>query len=199
MTTPSNDTVIGFLLPFIGLGGVVAGTLLTGWQSVRRDRATRREEFVTRQLQEFYGPLLSMRKDILARSELRVKIQQAADRLHIENLVEAGPQSLDAVADDYIPGLLKMVRDENDTFKNILMPRYREMVVTFREKMWLAEPETRAHFAALVEFVDVWDKILRDALPREVAPAIGHTEENLKPFYANIESVHDRLRASLTA
>jgi hypothetical protein len=63
--------------------------------------------------------------------------------------------------------------------------------------MWLAEPETRKHFAPLIEFVDVWDKILSDRLPSTFAPAIGHTEQNLKPFYSHLEATHDRIRAEL--
>jgi hypothetical protein len=42
--------------------------------------------------------------------------------------------------------------------------------------------------------VDVWDKVLADKLPRSIALAIGHTEENLHPFYRHLEEVHDRLR-----
>jgi hypothetical protein len=71
------------------------------------------------------------------------------------------------------------------------------MVRVFRENKWLAEPETRNHFSALIEFVDVWDKVLSDRIPRSAAPAIGHTEENLKAFYSNLAATHDRLRAEL--
>src|SRR6266700_4139834 len=66
------------------------------------------------------------------------------------------------------------------------MPRYHDMATVFREKMWLAEPETRDYFAALIEFIYVWEKILNDRLPRDVAPAIGHTEQNLAPFYQHV-------------
>jgi len=93
-----------------------------------------------------------------------------------------------------VPGILQTIRDENATLRKILMPRYHEMVSVFREKMWLAEPETRAYFPALVEFVDVWDKILAER-PASVAPAIGHTEKNLKPFYVHLEKMHDQLRS----
>src|SRR5262245_41507759 len=68
------------------------------------------------------------------------------------------------------------IQDQNDTFRDVLMPRYRDMVNVFREKMWLAEPATRDHYNALIEFVDVWDNILAGKLPRSIAPAIGHTE-----------------------
>ena len=70
---------------------------------------------------------------------------------------------------------MKNLQDENETFKEVLMPRYREMINVFREKMWLADPQTRTFFRDLVEFVDVWDKILVNKLPSSFAPAIGHT------------------------
>jgi len=81
--------------------------------------------------------------------------------------------------------------------REILMPLYRDMVNVFREKMWLAEPETRTHFSTLVEFVDVWDKILAERIPVSVVPALGHSEENLRPFYRHLETTHDNLRASI--
>jgi hypothetical protein len=162
-------SVIGAL----GVGGLL-GALLSGLLTSGRERAKRRVEFRTRQLDEFYGPLLSLHKEIRARSELRVKIQKVAG----------------------LPDL-KVMDDENKTLREVLIPHYREMVKVFREKMWLAEPETRDYFPGLIEFVDVWDKILSDRLPREIAPALGHTEENLKPFYAHLETTHDGLRAEI--
>ena len=77
------------------------------------------------------------------------------------------------------------------------MPPYRSMIDIFCDKMWLAEPETRDYFGQLVEFVDVWDKILDNKLPRSVAPAISHTEANLAPFYTHLQEVHDRLRREI--
>jgi hypothetical protein len=164
------------MLSTLGVGGWL-GHLLSGWLTSRRERAKRRVEFCTRQLDEFYGPLLSLHKEIRARGELRVKIQEKIST----------KESL------YI---LQIVDDENKTL-GVLMPRYQEMVNVFRTKMWLAEPETRVHFPVLIEFVDVWDKILSDRLPREIAPAIGHTEANLKPFYSHLEATHDRLRSEI--
>ena len=88
--------------------------------------------------------------------------------------------------------------DENETFKELLMPKYRYMVTIFQQKMWLAEPETRPFLPKLVQFVYAWDKILRGRLPSEVAGVIGHTEENLKPFYTHLEQMHDRLRSKIS-
>lgn len=78
------------------------------------------------------------------------------------------------------------------------MPRYREMVDTFRSKMWLAEPETREYLEQLIEFVDVSDKILANKLPWPIGPGIYHSEASLQPFYAHLETVHDRLRREVS-
>ena len=180
----------------LGVGGWI-GSLLTNWMTNRRDSAARTVEFRKQQLEKFYGPLLSLHKEIRARSELRVKIQNAVDTLHAEDMLRAGPQGVEAASDIHIPGIIKSIEDEGTTFREILMPRSREMITVFRENMWLAEPDTREYFPELIEFVDVWDKIINDRLSRSVAPAIGHTEANLQPFYIHLEEIHDRLRSSV--
>jgi hypothetical protein len=68
------------------------------------------------------------------------------------------------------------------------------MIDVFREKMWLAQPETREFFSQLVEYVDVWDKIIARKLPHSIASSVGHTERNLHPFYRHLQEMHDRLR-----
>jgi hypothetical protein len=170
-----------------GLAGVFLGAYLTG----RREKRKRQIEFWTRQLNEFYGPLLSMRTEIFARSNLRLKIQQRMDGEYFQSLIETRGESPN---DDHGIDVLATIRDENETFRNILMPLYRQMVSTFRENMWLAEPETREHFGALIEYVSIWEAILENRLPSAIARLIGHTEQNLAPFYTHLQEKHDELR-----
>jgi hypothetical protein len=118
-----GDAIVS-ALTLLGVGGII-GTLVTNWLTARRERAKRRVEFCTRQLQELYGPLLGPHKEIRAHSDLRVKIQVGIDRLRFDGL-------------DARDVWLKQVQDENETLKNVLMPCCREMVKTFREKLWLA-------------------------------------------------------------
>jgi hypothetical protein len=183
---------------FTFLGGGLVGTIGAQWATSRREAASRRIAFKKQQLEQFYGPLLAMHKEIRARSELRLKLQRALDNSHMEDMLRAGPGGVEAASDVHIPAIIANVQDENQTFRDVLMPRYREMISTFREKMWLAEPETRGYFGQLVEFVDVWDKILADKLPRSVAITIKHTEENLKPFYQHLAEMHDRFRTEIS-
>jgi hypothetical protein len=182
------------LLGVLGIGGIL-GNLFTQFFTDKREKAGREVAFRKQQLEQFYGPLLAMHKEIRARSRLRVKLQRAIDAGHIEDMLLAGPGKTDAASNVHVSAVVKNIEDEGKTLREVLMPRYREMMNVFREKMWLAEPETREYFPGLIEFVDVWDKILDDRLPRSIAPAIGHTESNLKPFYEHLEQEHDRLRA----
>lgn len=177
-----------------GLGiGAWIGSIITHWMTSRREQTARNIQHRRQQLSEFYGPLLGMHKEIRARSELRVKLQTAIDDNHIGDMVLAGRGNTEAASDAHLPAILTNIEDEKVTFREVLMPRYRSMIDTFREKMWLAEPETREYFPDLIEFVDVWDKIIAGKLPTAIAPVIGHTEQNLQPFYSHLEKMQDRL------
>ncbi|QOZ07253.1 hypothetical protein [Bradyrhizobium sp. CCBAU 51765] len=189
----------------LGVGGLL-GTIGTQWAIGQREQAARRVAFKKQQLAEFYGPLLAAHNEISARSELRVKLQNALDGRHIEAMLEAAASGggagrndrISAATDTQGPTILTNIRDEEQTFRHVLMPRYRSMIDIFRDKMWLAEPETRNYFGQFVEFVDVWDKILENKLPRSVAPTINHTEANLAQFYTHLQEVHDRLRREIS-
>jgi hypothetical protein len=187
-------SIISSVVAALGVGGLI-GTVVSNWMTTRREKAARAVTFRKQQLEQFYGPLLAMHKEIRARSELRVKLQEAIDAPHLADMLHVGPGKTEEASDAHLSAIVTNVKEENETFRDVLMPRYREMVDVFRNKMWLAEPETRDYFKGLIEFVDVWDKILANKLPHSIAPAIGHTEENLLPFYRHLEEVHDRLRS----
>ncbi|QHP67457.1 hypothetical protein EI171_08475 [Bradyrhizobium sp. LCT2] len=180
-----------------GVGGVI-GVFVTQIMTNRREAANRRVAFKKQQLEQFYGPLLAAHKELRARSELRVKLQTALDDAHTEDMLRTGRERLEAASDPHISAITTNVQDENQTFREVLMPRYRQMIDTFRDKMWLAERETRPFFQQLIEFVDVWDKILADKLPRSAAVTINHTEKNLTPFYEHLEKIHDRLQSEVS-
>jgi hypothetical protein len=46
-------------------------------------------------------------------------------------------------SDTQLPTIMASIQDDAAAFRNVLMARYREMIDVFRQKMWLAEPETR--------------------------------------------------------
>src|ERR1019366_382192 len=89
------------LIGALGVGGWLGG-LINSWLTNRREAANRVAQFRKQQLQEFYGPLLSMHKEIRARSELRLKIQKAVDADHIKAMLKAGPEGVEAASDVHV-------------------------------------------------------------------------------------------------
>jgi hypothetical protein len=129
-------TVLLAVLTALGVGGVfgtVATQLLTG----RRDKAKRELEFSTRQIQGLYGPLLSLREEIRAHSELHLKLQRAIDQSREEAIREFQLRNAQASPINYLDPIFKNINDKNDTFRSLILPRYHEMVNTFKDKMWL--------------------------------------------------------------
>jgi hypothetical protein len=174
------------LNPIISAGAGLLGVLVGGYMSDRRERQKRRGDFITRQLTEFYGPLVAGRAEILARSDLRVKVEQATSAAWPNMVAEAR----DAIS--------RAIDYDNTILRETLIPAYHQMVATFREKWSLAEPKTRTYFAALVEFVEIWERHLKGGISGEAIARLGHTEENLKPFYAHLEATHEQLRRRLS-
>ncbi|MBM9512414.1 hypothetical protein [Desulfogranum marinum] len=72
------------------------------------------------------------------------------------------------------------------------------MLEIIQNNMWLAEKSTLKHFPKLIEFVDLWDRFLKDTLPGEVVQALGHSEKSLHPLYEDLQQRHDELRAKLS-
>jgi hypothetical protein len=94
------------LLAALGVGGLI-GTLVSNWLTTKREAAARRHDSQLRKLKEFYGPLLSLRAEILAKSELRVKVQEAVGRLHAEAMLKAGPAHVSEASDAICPEFCK--------------------------------------------------------------------------------------------
>jgi hypothetical protein len=179
-----------------GLFGVIIGAWLAG----RRDRQQRRHDFVTQQLRHFYSPLLGLRSEIRMRSEFRLKVHDIANsawQTLCGDARKVGPEALAGLSKERFPEFDKIIKYDNRQLVDRLLPAYRKMVEIFRENLWLAEPETKAHFAKLLEFIDIWDRSVEDSLPREVLVLLGHDEKSLEPLYKNLQETHDSLRSRL--
>jgi superfamily I DNA/RNA helicase len=171
------------------------GVLVGAWLTARRERAQRRLAFIERQLREFYSPLLGIRTEIRAKSELRVRVQSAAQDAWTELCAKAdGHAALQDLTDSRGTQFTRVIEYDNKTFESELLPSYKRMVSIFKDNLSLAEPDTRARYATLMEFIDVWERYLDGSLPHEVISRLGHSEENLQPFYKHLQEMHDKLR-----
>jgi len=179
-----------------GLSGVIVGA----WLSGRREIRQRQHAFIERQLRDFYSPLLGIRSEIKMRSELRVRIRQAADtewRKLCEEKRQIGVEARQKLTEERGKEFTEIIEYDNLQFKEDLIPAYRKMVNLFRDNMWLAEPETKEYFGPLLEFVELWERWLARTLPPEVIQALEHGEESLHPFYDHLQNKQAKLREKL--
>ncbi len=177
--------------------GVVLGVVLTSWLTGSRQRTTRRHGFINMQVDDLYAPLVSLRKDIRAKSELRLRISQAADASWRELCDGRSPEQLLELERERFPAFERIIKYDNQQLSEELLPDYRKMRDVLKTKFWLAEPTTRVHYQSLVDYVELWDRSMADAIPWEVMKALGHSENTLNDFYEDIDHQLTRLRAKL--
>lgn len=179
-----------------GLAGVAVGAWLTG----RRERSQRRLAFVGKQLKAFYSPMLGLRNEIRMRSELRVRIHDTANVVWRELCKDARQVSVEAlgqISQTRGPEFEKLIDYDNKQLQEELLPAYRQMAKLFREHLWLADPDTREYYQHLMAFIELWDRWVAKSIPGEVIEHLGHSEDNLKPFYEHLQRRHDDLRAKI--
>ena len=135
-----------------------------------------------------YSPIAGCRKRIRAKSELRKKISGAAGDSWQELCAryDAAQQIMHNPEELFAP-YKSIIEYDNQQLRDELIPLYRKMLDVFTEKYWLADEDTRAHYQDFLEFVEIWERFLAEALPGEVVRNLGHTEDNLRPFYEHIE------------
>ena len=175
-------------------------TFLAGYIGVRYGikqlRLQKRLDFRSRQLDEFYSPLLGIQKSVDAKSELRLRISRAADAAWHEKAARAPTPWVEH--DQEFEPFKRIIQYENVQLRRDLIPLYHRMLETFREKYWLAEPSTREWLGELSDFVELWDRWLGDNIPPEVIEQLDHGEQRLRPFYAELEHQMNVLRAELS-
>jgi hypothetical protein len=186
----------GLLTAIIGLIGVAIG----GWIANRNQKNERRHRRNAEQLR-FYAELLSIRKMILAKSELRLRLHNASHKSWKEEIrpaIEQGPTPLVHELYARREGEFdKLSEYEDNQLRNEIIPLYRKMVDVWVANMGQAEESTQKHFAALVDFVEIWNRYLNNSLPQAVVRELTHQESSLYPLYDDIEKQVMRLKQEL--
>jgi hypothetical protein len=124
--------------------------------------------------------MLGLRNEIKAHGAFRLRVQNEASAAWTQLCAET--ESFDIEAGQRIsrqrgPEFTRIIEYDNTKLYEELLPAYRKMVELFRECYWLAEPETRTHYADLLEFVEVWNRWIDKALPPEVLERLDHIEQ----------------------
>ena len=178
----------------------LTGVLLGGYLSGRRESYQRRLAFVEKQLADFYAPMLGIRNEIHSRGDLRVRVHDAANVVWRE-LCEQARASGEEASRDLIENrrteFRKLIEYDNKQLTEESIPAYKRMATIFREKLWLAEPETVAYYQQLIDFIEIWDRWLDKSIGPEILEKLNNEEEALYPFYQDLEDTTRRLREKI--
>jgi hypothetical protein len=177
MGAQSQDiSLVQVVVPAVaGLVGVLVG----GWITTHSQKIERQHQGIREQLSDFYSVLLGKRSQIRAKSEVRLKVRNIAQKVQRDEEFQ------------------KLLEYDKRQLQEELVPLYREMLDHLTNNMWLAEPSTLTHYGTLVEYVEVWNRSLDKTLPTDVAFEIDHDEKKLYPFYEDLKSQFERLQAEL--
>ena len=179
----------------------LVGAVIVYVFGIRKLSVQLRNAFIEKQLSEFYSPIAGYRKRIMTKSELREKISGAANASWQELCAHNSDAQQILHNDDNDEELFapykSIIEYDNQQFREELMPLYRKMLDVFTEKYWLADADTRAYYQGFLEFVEIWERVLAEALPGEVIKKLGHIEENIRPFYEHLEQKLSALQAEV--
>jgi len=202
MVDPSHPLTTTWLVGSAAIAGFsgLIGALCVSWLAGRREQTQRRHAFVQKQLEAFYSPLLARRSSIKALRVAGVKVSEASNLVwqkHCEDLSHY-PETLAKWLEQHTEEYTRFINYDNEQFRKEALPVYKNMVAIFRDNLYLAEPDTVVYLPKLIVFVELWERWLADTIPYEVIQKIGISEEELLPFYENLEKHHGLLRTKLS-
>lgn len=152
--------------------GVLIGGAITYYNQKKERQHRRFQEQLG-----FYGTLLGMRMEIRAKSEVRERIRSLSRVAYDNEIKQAGNDvtAREKISKEYG----KVLQYDGEQLTEELVPLYREMLAHWNKNMALAEPSTQKHYKVFVEYVEVWNRMLKMTLTAEVMWEIEHQEENL--------------------
>jgi hypothetical protein len=120
--------MLAWLTPLLSFAAV----FIAAWLVRVNERHKRKLEFMDKQLRELYSPILSLRKEIRALSELRVRVSSAASETWHELCEREG-----AKTPDYKP-FGRIIDYDNEQMRKVLLPRYDKMLEILTSNFYLA-------------------------------------------------------------
>lgn len=172
------------------LPSALISALIVYYFGIKQLSVKRRNDFLEKQLSEFYSPMAGWRKSILAKSTLREKVSVASDKAWRQETSDHDKISMmsdDDIEKKFLP-YEEIIDDHNDQLRDELIPSYKKMLETFTDKYWLADFKTRTYYQDFFEFVEIWNRHIKKALPGKVIAELNHDEDKVKPFYEHLEA-----------
>lgn len=186
------------ILAAISAAAGITGVAVGSWIAARSQRKERWQRRIREQLDEFYGPMLALRGQIRAQSELRRDVDRLRDEERAEQREQNDRREARRTPGER-PGDFQRELDYEDTqLREVLMPLYRQMREHFAVHMSLAEPSTRRNFHQLARYVEAWDHSSEKTFPgdtlRKITDRYG---QMLGILYSDLEEQSDRLSSQL--
>ena len=186
------DSVVS-ILSYVATASFAAG--IGHLFTARHYRKQKRYEFSERRLNELYAPLLSRIEQLRSDGKLRVDIFHAKDEAWQEKCKRAPDPFLGH--EDAFALYQKSIDYENHHFRET-MKLYDEMLSILNTKRHLAFRSTLGFYDLLFRFVELWRRWLDEAIPGEAIEKLDVPEEELQPFYDDVEARHTTLVRQLS-
>lgn len=184
--------------PLFAIISALMGTFFGYKFGVKQLVLRKRLEFIEKQIKEFYSPMVSLVTDINSKIKLTNKISKISDEEWSKIFKGLGPREYEILRkDNNIVKFSKIFDYHKEEFLREIFPSYKKMLEIFREKFWLALPETRKWYNDFSDFIGIWDRHLEKSLPLELGLRIGHAGKELVPFFENLSKTLDFLLGKL--
>ena len=197
---PMSEPFQQYIAPAVSALAGFVGVAIGAWLTSKREQAQRKLKFIEDQLSLFYSPLWGIKNTIHRNAELRETLQEIGQEqwaLLCTETEALSPEEKQKITFEKWPKFKKLLEYDDQKFEEELFPLYQEMLECFRKNYWLADEETRNFYPTLLQYVDVWNRNLKDALPYEVWKSLDHKESHLLAFYEHLEAKHNELSEML--
>ena len=171
---------------------IILSALVTYIFTERHFRKKKWHEFDQRRLDEFYGPMFSLIKQVIANTERNIQVSDASNEAW-RGICEENTQPF-ADHDRCFEPFKKLLDWENERFRKEDIPAFDKMLEIFKAKIHLTYPSTKALFNQFSQYVDQWHR----PVPYEVLKKLDLSAEPLARLYADVEAHVDSLRRKLS-
>ena len=189
---------VGVVQSAIAAGSALLGVGIGGFIAARNQKRERRNARIREQIEGFYSPMLGMRAEIEAKSNLRQRLHALAGETWQEELLGHSAETKIQITEQRWGAFAKLVEYSDNQRREELIPLYEKMLEQFSKNLWLSEPSTIAYYAALSDFVEIWRRFLDKSIPVEMLRKIEHSEQALVPLYDDLKMQFDKLTRELS-
>lgn len=175
--------------PYITYGVAI---ILSSWAGYIFSTKHFRRKYNQRRLDEFYGPMLGLIKQVIANAENNIKVSDAHEQAWLEICKRHPPPFSDH--DKHFEPFKKSLEYENERFRNEDVSALDKVREIFKSKRHLAYRSTEKLFPSFSQYVDQFHR----PLPYETWKKLDPSAEPLAKLSADVEAHVDNLKRKLS-